>query len=80
MKIDRGSLSPDLKKYRNPLMHVNTRAIIERSTPDNVEIVVQVRNKPYEGGKWIELPAAGSRSSSPSWMPCAARCGRKPAS
>jgi len=37
-------------------MHVNARAIIERSTPDGVEIVVQVRNKPYEGGKWIELP------------------------
>ena len=37
-------------------MHVNARAIIERSTPGGLEIVVQVRNKPYEGGKWIELP------------------------
>ena len=37
-------------------MHVNARAIIERSTPDGIEIVVQMRNKPYEGGKWIELP------------------------
>ena len=37
-------------------MHVNARAIIERSTADGVEIVVQIRNKPYEGGKWIELP------------------------
>ncbi len=37
-------------------MHVNARAIIERSTPDGAEIVVQMCNKPYEGGKWIELP------------------------
>ncbi|MBN1581257.1 MAG: NUDIX hydrolase [Anaerolineae bacterium] len=37
-------------------MHVNARAIIERETANGVEIVVQVRNKPHEGGKWIELP------------------------
>jgi 8-oxo-dGTP diphosphatase len=37
-------------------MHVNARAIIERETPNGREIVVQVRNKPHEGGKWIELP------------------------
>jgi 8-oxo-dGTP pyrophosphatase MutT (NUDIX family) len=37
-------------------MHVNARAIVERSTPDGIEILVQVRNKPHEGGKWIELP------------------------
>ena len=43
-------------------MHVNARAIIERWTPDESEIVVQVRNKPYEGGKWIELPDLNSTS------------------
>jgi ADP-ribose pyrophosphatase YjhB (NUDIX family) len=37
-------------------MHVNARAIIERETAAGVEIVVQVRDKPHEGGKWIELP------------------------
>ena len=37
-------------------MFVNARAIIERETCAGTEIVVQVRNKPQEGGKWIELP------------------------
>ena len=37
-------------------MHVNARAIIERETPSGKEIVLQVRNKPHEGGKWLELP------------------------
>lgn len=37
-------------------MHVNARTIVERSTPAGIEILVQVRNKPCEGGKWIELP------------------------
>jgi 8-oxo-dGTP diphosphatase len=37
-------------------MHVNARAIIERETPNGREIIIQVRNKPHEGGKWIELP------------------------
>ena len=37
-------------------MHYNARAIIERSGQDGTEILVQVRNKPYEGGKSIELP------------------------
>ena len=37
-------------------MYVNARAIIERETADGVEIVIQVRNKPHEGGKWLELP------------------------
>ena len=37
-------------------MFVNARAIIERETPAGTEIVVQVRNKPAEGGKRIELP------------------------
>jgi 8-oxo-dGTP diphosphatase len=37
-------------------MHVNARAIIERETPNGREIVIQMRNKPHEGGKWIELP------------------------
>ena len=57
----RGEQGPPLPIYatvldRKPPIHVNARAIIERSNLDNVEIVVQVRNKPYEGGKWIELP------------------------
>ena len=37
-------------------MYVNARAIIEQDTADGMMIVVQVRNKPYEGGKWLELP------------------------
>jgi 8-oxo-dGTP pyrophosphatase MutT (NUDIX family) len=37
-------------------MYVNARAIIERETDEGTMIVVQVRNKPYEGGKWLELP------------------------
>jgi 8-oxo-dGTP diphosphatase len=37
-------------------MFVNTRAIIERETEAGTEIVVQIRNKPHEGGKWLELP------------------------
>lgn len=37
-------------------MFVNARAIIERATPTGIEIVVQIRNKPHEGRKWIELP------------------------
>lgn len=37
-------------------MFVNARAVIERETPGGPEIVVQIRNKPAEGGKWIELP------------------------
>jgi 8-oxo-dGTP diphosphatase len=38
------------------MIHVNARAIIERETPAGKEILVQLRNKPYEGGKSIELP------------------------
>jgi ADP-ribose pyrophosphatase YjhB (NUDIX family) len=37
-------------------MHVNARAIIERESSNGREIVIQIRNKPHEGGKWIELP------------------------
>jgi len=37
-------------------MHCNTRAIIERDEQDGMEILVQLRNKPHEGGKRIELP------------------------
>ena len=37
-------------------MHCNTRAIIERNGQDGMEILVQIRNKPHEGGKRIELP------------------------
>jgi len=38
------------------MIHVNARAIIERDAPGGTEIVIQIRNKPAEGGKWIELP------------------------
>lgn len=37
-------------------MHVNARAIIERITPAGAEILLQMRNKPYEGGLRFELP------------------------
>ena len=37
-------------------MYVNARAIIEQETDEGIMIVVQVRNKPHEGGKWFELP------------------------
>ena len=37
-------------------MHVNARAIIERQTPHGTEILLQMRNKPYEGGLRLELP------------------------
>jgi 8-oxo-dGTP pyrophosphatase MutT (NUDIX family) len=37
-------------------MHVNARAIIECETVDGMKILIQVRNKPHEGGKWLELP------------------------
>ena len=38
------------------MIHVNARAIIERETPQGMEIVIQLRNKPVEGGQWLELP------------------------
>ena len=37
-------------------MYVNARAIIEQEINEESLIVVQVRNKPHEGGKWLELP------------------------
>jgi 8-oxo-dGTP diphosphatase len=37
-------------------MHCNARAIIERDGQNGPEILVQMRNKPHEGGKRIELP------------------------
>ena len=37
-------------------MYVNARAIIEQDTADGMMIVVQVRNKPYEGERLLELP------------------------
>jgi 8-oxo-dGTP pyrophosphatase MutT (NUDIX family) len=37
-------------------MYVNVRAIIKRTNPEGLEILIQVRNKPHEGGKWLELP------------------------
>lgn len=36
-------------------MYVNARAVIERETPDGLEIVIQTRNKPYEEQQ-LELP------------------------
>lgn len=38
------------------MIHINARALIERATPDGTEIVIQIRNKPAEGGKRLELP------------------------
>lgn len=38
-------------------MFLNARAIIERRTPNGlVEVLIQVRDKPYEGGRTLELP------------------------
>ena len=37
-------------------MHCNTGAIIDRNGQSGPEILVQVRNKPQESGKSIELP------------------------
>jgi len=37
-------------------MHCNARATIERNGHNDVEILVQMRNKPHEGSKRIELP------------------------
>ncbi len=37
-------------------MHVNARALIERVEECQVELVIQVRNKPYEGSTRLELP------------------------
>jgi len=37
-------------------MHVNARAIIERDGLPSREVLVQTRNKPFEGGRWLELP------------------------
>lgn len=37
-------------------MYVNARAIIERQTDGDLEILIQTRNKPYETGKCLELP------------------------
>jgi len=37
-------------------MYVNARAIIENEVDGISAILIQVRNKPYEGGKWVELP------------------------
>ncbi len=37
-------------------MYINARAFVERETSAGPEILIQVRNKPAEGGKCIELP------------------------
>jgi ADP-ribose pyrophosphatase YjhB (NUDIX family) len=38
------------------IIHVNVRAMIERTTEQGLEIVLQVRHKLHEGGTWWELP------------------------
>lgn len=43
-------------KIPEPAIQINVRAIIERETFQGKEIVLQLRNKPHEGGKWLELP------------------------
>ena len=37
-------------------MYINSRAIIERNGPDGAEILLQLRDKPYEGRTRLELP------------------------
>ena len=37
-------------------MHFNARALIERVNGEQVELLIQIRNKPYEGRTSIELP------------------------
>lgn len=37
-------------------MYVNARAIIEQGSDEERMILIQVRNKPHEGRKWLELP------------------------
>jgi 8-oxo-dGTP diphosphatase len=37
-------------------MHVNARALIERSIDHGVELLIQTRNKPEEDGTCLELP------------------------
>jgi len=37
-------------------MYVNARAIIENEIVGTSAILIQMRDKPYEGGKWLELP------------------------
>ena len=36
-------------------MFVNARAIIEQGSDEERMILVQMRNKTHEGGKWLEL-------------------------
>ncbi len=50
------SVSTEPKEPIESIMRINVRAINERNLPQDREIVLQVRNKPYEGGKWLELP------------------------
>jgi 8-oxo-dGTP pyrophosphatase MutT (NUDIX family) len=38
------------------MIHVNTRALIERIENNQLELLIQIRNKPYEGSTRIELP------------------------
>ena len=37
-------------------MHVNARALIERTGTNGAELLIQIRNKPYEGSPRFELP------------------------
>lgn len=50
------SVSTGPKKPPERVIHTNVRAIIEQDMPQGREIVLQTRNKPHEGGKWLELP------------------------
>jgi len=50
------SVSTEPKKPPECILHTNVRAIIERDMPQGREIVLQIRNKPHEGGKRLELP------------------------
>ncbi len=47
------------------LIYVNTRAIIERTGPDGPEILLQLRDKPYEGSRRLELQPV---TSQPDWI------------
>lgn len=37
-------------------MHVNARALIERTENGQLQLLVQIRDKPYEGNTRLELP------------------------
>jgi 8-oxo-dGTP diphosphatase len=43
-------------KTPGTVTQTNVRAIIERETPQGREVVLQIRDQPHQGGKWLELP------------------------